>query len=138
MSDDIVLLIEDNANDVETMLLAFKQIKFPYKVMVARDGEQALECLLGSGSGAGHRRAAPILIILDLTLPKVSGLEVLRRLREDPVLKRIVVIVLTSSDEEAHRLEAESLGVNLYFRKPAGLEDVIANAKRIAHLLEFS
>lgn len=130
-----VLLVEDSADDVAATLAAVRQLRFPHRVDVARDGLEALDYLMGTGAWAGQGRAVPLLIILDLSLPRLGGLELLRRIRRDPKLRPVVVIVLTGSEEESARLEAKELGASFYFRKPEGLEATLENVRRIADLL---
>lgn len=131
--EPFVLLVEDNADDVELALLAFQQEAFPYKIMVARDGQQALDFLFGAGEYAGRdRNETPLLVILDIKMPRVGGLEVLRAMRGDPRLSEVKAVVLTSSDEERDRAEAEDLGAFLYLRKPMsflGLREIVGRLK---------
>jgi two-component system response regulator len=118
MNKKIILLVEDNPDDEELTLRAFKQTQIPSRVIIARDGVEALDYLFGTGSYA-HRELSelPQLILLDLKLPKVTGLEVLQRLRANPPTQFIPVIVLTSSNEENDILSAYRLGANSYVRK---------------------
>lgn len=114
-----ILLIEDNPDDVELTLHAFKQFKISNRVHVLRDGAEALDFLFGRGAHA-QRDAAdwPKVILLDLKLPRVDGLEVLRRIREDPRTRPIPVVILTSSREERDIVEGYRLGVNSFIQKP--------------------
>jgi two-component system response regulator len=114
-----ILLVEDNPNDEELTLRAFKKNNILNQVVVARDGVQALEYLFAGGAYQGRDlRVMPQVILLDLKLPKVDGLEVLRRLRADERTKLLSVIILTSSSEEQDIIAGYSLGANSYVRKP--------------------
>ena len=118
-----ILLVEDNPNDVELTLHAFKKYKLANRIHVVRDGAEALDFLFAEGLYAGrdvnHR---PKVILLDLKLPKVDGLEVFKRVKADPRTKTIPVVVLTSSGEERDIVESYNLGVNSYIRKPVDFE----------------
>ena len=125
MTEDSVeiLLVEDNPNDVELTLHAFKKHNFANPIEVVRDGAEALEFIFCTGAYA-HRRIenGPKVILLDLKLPKVDGLEVLRRVKADPRTRLIPVVVLTSSREERDIVESYALGVNSYIVKPVNFE----------------
>ena len=113
-----ILLVEDNPDDEALTLRALKK-HMPHSVMVARDGAEALDYLLGTGCYAEREQGpSPILILLDLKLPKVNGLEVLRRVREDGRTRSIPVIIFTSSTEEQDIFDSYRLGANSYIRKP--------------------
>ena len=119
MSDKIILLIEDNPDDEELTILALKESNILNEVIVARDGAEALEYLYGTGKYNGRDPSRlPQIILLDLKLPKMGGLEVLQRLRSDPLTQLIPVVVLTSSSEEEDILTSYRLGANSYVRKP--------------------
>ena len=136
MSDQTVLLVEDNSNDVDLTLLAFKEVEFTHQVVVARDGTEALDYLFGRGKFASRDKAnTPVLVLLDLKMPKIGGIEVLRKMRADPLLKKIIVVVLTSSNEEREKTEALELGTNLYFRKALDFDGSVATARQIATLI---
>ena len=112
-----IMLVEDNPDDVELTLLAFKKYNLSNDIMVARDGEEALDILFRRREEtAGQQR--PDLILLDLKLPRVDGLEVLRQIRSHPETQLIPVVVLTSSREEKDVIESYRLGVNSYLCKP--------------------
>jgi CheY-like chemotaxis protein len=114
-----ILLVEDNPNDVELTLLAFQKANVKNRIRVAFDGAQALEYLLGAGRRPQEKfRNRPQLILLDLNLPKVNGLEVLRRIRADKYTRTIPVIVLTASQKSQEMLESKRLGVEFYIVKP--------------------
>jgi two-component system, response regulator len=131
-----VLVVDDSDNDVALLKFAFDEIKFPYNVEVARDGQEAIDYLWATGQFAARDRTqSPVLVILDLKMPRVGGIEVLRRMREDKQLKHVVVMILTSSDEEKDKAEGLRLGVDLYVRKPADFEDYVGIAKRVAELI---
>ncbi|HEX2056069.1 MAG TPA: response regulator [Nitrospiraceae bacterium] len=120
MSDRIdILLVEDNPEDVELTLRAFRKTNLPSAVHVARDGEEALECLFGTGRYKDRSPCSQTrMILLDLKLPKIDGLEVLQRCKSDPRTSRIPVVMLTSSREERDIAESYKLGVNSYVIKP--------------------
>lgn len=111
-----ILLVEDNPSDVDLTLYAFKKHNLSNRIVVAADGEQALELLIGTR--AAELGQQPALVLLDLKLPKIDGLEVLRRVRADERTRRLAIVVLTSSDEEQDLLQSYDLGVNSYVRKP--------------------
>jgi len=117
-----ILLVEDNPTDLELALHTFKQHGFAHRVEVARDGAEALALVFGSDSGQPRVRA-PRVILLDLHLPKISGLEVLQRLKADPQTRPIPVVVLTSSRENNDLTEAYRLGANSYIVKPVDFEE---------------
>jgi two-component system response regulator len=115
----VILLVEDNPDDEELTLLAFKQGNIVNEVIVAHDGAEALDYLFATGQYAGRDPSRlPQLVLLDLKLPKLDGLEVLRRLRADPRTQLIPVVVLTSSSEEEDVVASYRLGANSYVRKP--------------------
>ncbi len=119
MTAKIILLVEDNQDDEELALMALKKGQVANEVVVARDGVEALDYLFGTGSYAGRDVGAlPQLMLLDLKLPKVDGLEVLRRVRADPRTRRLPVVILTSSREEEDLIQGYDLGANSYVRKP--------------------
>jgi two-component system, response regulator len=113
MSEKVILLVEDNPDDEALMRRAFRQSKLANQIEVARDGAEALAQLLGP-----ERRPLPTLVILDLKLPKVDGLEVLRQVRAAERTRTLPVVVLTSSREEQDLIESYRLGANSYVRKP--------------------
>ncbi len=119
MEHNPILLVEDNPDDEALTLRAFKMNNIVNKVIVAHDGVEALDFLFGEGAYAGRDPSIqPQLVLLDLKLPKIDGLEVLRRIRSDERTKRLVVVVLTSSSEEKDIVTSYDLGANSFIRKP--------------------
>ncbi len=118
-----ILLVEDNPSDIELTLLALQHHKLANRIHVTRDGEEALDFLFRRGAYA-HRaeNGQPRLVLLDLKLPKVNGLEVLAEIKKDPVLRTIPVVVLTSSREDRDLTESYQLGVNSYIQKPVDFD----------------
>ncbi len=119
MSDRVILLVEDNSDDEVLAVRALKKSNLMNGVVVAHDGVEALDYLFGVGTYAGRDLAVqPGVILLDLKLPRLDGLEVLRRLRSDERTRRLPVVVLTSSKEQQDLLQSYGLGANSYIRKP--------------------
>jgi CheY-like chemotaxis protein len=119
VDDKIILLVEDNADDEALTLRALKKNNIRNEVIIARNGAEALDFLFGAGACAGRDlRVMPTVILLDLKLPKIDGLEVLRRIRADERTKLLSVVILTSSKEEQDLINSYSLGANSYIRKP--------------------
>ncbi len=119
MSAKIILLVEDNQDDEELAMLALKKGNVANEVVVARDGAEALDYLFATGDYVGRAVSdLPQLVLLDLKLPKIDGLEVLRRLRADPRTRRLPIVILTSSKEEEDILRGYDFGANSYVRKP--------------------
>ncbi len=115
----VILLVEDNGSDEKLTLLAFKQCGVANEVVVVRDGAEALEYLHGSGKSSSKvANVLPSIVLLDLKLPKVDGLEVLRRIRTDERTKLLPVIILTASKEDEDIARSYALGANAYVRKP--------------------
>jgi two-component system response regulator len=130
-TDRIILLVEDNPDDEALTLRALRKHKVANEVHVERNGADALAFLLGE-AGADHAPGPlPALVLLDLKLPKLDGVEVLRRLRGDPRTRRVPVVVLTSSAEERDRAETYDLGVNSYIRKPVDFEQFSEAVRQI-------
>jgi CheY-like chemotaxis protein len=129
----IILLVEDNPDDAKLAMLALEKNGAAGKMVVVHDGAEALDYLFGAGAYAGRDMGImPSLILLDLKLPKVNGLEVLRRLRADPRTQIIPVVVLTSSHEEMDLIESYKLGCNSYLRKPVDFARFIADVGQVA------
>jgi two-component system response regulator len=128
----VILLIEDNSSDVDLTRRALEKGRIANEVVVARDGKQALDYLWGEGAHAGRDVSdLPAVTLLDLKLPKVPGLEVLRRVRADARTRRLPVVILTSSKEEQDLAAGYDLGANSYIRKPVDFEQF---TQAIAHL----
>jgi two-component system response regulator len=121
MSEKIILLVEDNPDDEELALLAFARNRIANAMIVVRDGQEALDYFFGTEGQ--EPRALPQVLLLDLKLPKVDGMEVLRRLRADPLTRRLPIVVLTSSREEEDLVRSYDLGANSYVRKPVDFEN---------------
>ncbi|WP_310425034.1 response regulator [Chamaesiphon sp. VAR_48_metabat_135_sub] len=118
-NNKVILLVEDNPDDEALAIRAFKRHHISNEVVVAHDGVEALDYLFGTGMYAGRDITnKPSVILLDLKLPKVDGLEVLRHLRADPNTRFLPVVVLTTSSEERDAIDSYSLGCNSYIRKP--------------------
>jgi len=117
-----ILYVEDDPSDIELTLLSFKDAGLTNSIHIARDGVEALDFLLCRGSHADRDFAAPRLVLLDLKLPKISGLEVLQVIRSDERTRTVPVVVLTSSREQRDLIESYKLGVNSYIQKPVDFE----------------
>lgn len=132
MKNKVILLVEDNPDDEELTLMALKKNNILNEVVVARDGEEALEYLLGEGPDSFLvRRIYPSLILLDLKLPKVDGLEVLQKVRADERTRLLPVVVLTSSKEDKDVFESYSLGCNSYVRKPVDFAHFVEATRQL-------
>jgi len=132
MTSKTILLVEDNPDDVELTLRALIKSNIKNEIVVANDGAEALDFLFGTGKYAGRNLAAmPAIILLDLKLPKIDGLEVLRRIRSNEHTKLLPVVILTSSKEEQDILNGYILGVNSYVRKPVDFNQF---AETVSHL----
>ena len=119
----IILLVEDNPDDEALTLRALKKNNIRNRIVVARNGVEALDYLFGTGTYKGRDLTAmPQLTLLDLNLPMIDGLEVLRRLRSDPRTRLLPVVILTSSNEEEDRINGYELGANSYVRKPVNFD----------------
>lgn len=123
MPNKVILLVEDNPDDEELTLLAFQKSNITNEVVVVRDGVEALAYLFGTGAYAGRDPGKlPMVVLLDLKLPKIDGLEVLRQVRSTPQTRLLPVVILTSSREEQDILHGYSLGANSYVQKPVDFE----------------
>jgi len=132
MDNKVILLVEDNPRDEALTMRALKKSNIANDVVVARDGVEALDYLFGTGAHAGRDMTViPQVVLLDLKLPKIDGLEVLRRMRADRRTKRLPVVVFTSSSEEEDMLGSYSLGANSYVRKPVEFEQFLEATKQL-------
>ncbi len=132
MDRTTILLIEDDPDDVELTLHAFQKNHMANEIVVASDGAEGLDYLFGTGKYAGRDAGEPpALILLDLQLPKIGGLEVLRKVREDERTKRIPVVILTSSDEEEDIVNGYDRGANSYLRKPVDFTEFMNSVKQL-------
>jgi two-component system, response regulator len=132
MSNGVILLVEDNPDDELLALRALRKNNVMNEVVVARDGVEALDYLFASGPHVGRDTSTmPRLILLDLKLPRVDGLEVLRRLRSDERTKLLPVVILTSSKERKDMLEGYGLGANSYVRKPVNFEQFVGAVEQL-------
>ena len=126
-----ILLAEDSANDVELTLAALGEHNLANEVIVVRDGAEAWDYLTCQGQFAGRAAGNPAVVLLDIKMPKVDGLEVLRRMRSDAELKSVPAVILTSSREERDLLEGYKLGVNAYVVKPVDFREFIGAVKSL-------
>jgi two-component system response regulator len=132
MNDNVILLVEDNPDDEALTLRALKKNNIVNQVIVAHDGAEALEYLFGTGKYSGRNPyLIPQVALLDLKLPKVDGLEVLRQLRADERTKLLPVVILTSSNEEQDRFRGYDLGANSYVRKPVDFNKFIEAVRHL-------
>jgi CheY-like chemotaxis protein len=126
-----ILLVEDDPRDVELTLTALEEYNLANEVTVARDGQQALDYLYCKGEFSSRSSENPAVLLLDLKLPKVDGLEVLQKVKSDDRLKRIPVVVLTSSHEEVDMMRSYELGVNAYVVKPVDFHEFVNAVKEL-------
>jgi len=132
MNEIEILLVEDNPDDLEMSLHALRKAKIANRVQVARDGQEALDFIFCEGDFAGRKlENGPKVILLDLKLPKVDGLEVLKRIKSDPLTRKIPVVILTSSKEQSDVIESYDLGTNSYIVKPVSLDQFIAAVQNL-------
>ena len=127
-----ILLVDDSAHDVELTLDAFREERLVNQLVVARSGQEALDLLFGRTLGPdGKREPLPDLILLDVNMPRVDGLEVLRQIKSTPVLRRIPVIILTTSRGEGDRAMTYDTGANSYLVKPVSLDGMLEIVRKI-------
>jgi two-component system response regulator len=132
MPEKTILLVEDNPDDEMLTLRAFAKNKIKNEVVVARDGSEALDYLFAEGTYQGRDPTTlPQLVLLDLKLPKVDGLQVLRRLRADARTNLLPVVILTSSREDQDLIESYRLGANSYVRKPVNFDEFLEAARQL-------
>jgi CheY-like chemotaxis protein len=126
-----ILLVEDSANDIELILAALAENKLANEVVVVRDGEEALDYLYRRGIFQLRMEGHPVVVLLDLKLPKIDGLEVLAQLKSDPELRVIPVVMLTSSREEQDLIRSYNLGTNAYVVKPVDFHEFVDAIKNM-------
>ena len=132
MNDKIILLVEDNPDDVELTMRAFTKNNILNKVVVAKDGVEALDYLFGTGIHAGRDlKVMPVIVLLDLKLPRIDGMEVLKRMRQNELTKLIPVVILTSSSEEQDLINGYKFGANSYVRKPVAFDQFLDAVKQL-------
>jgi two-component system response regulator len=132
VANRVILLVEDNADDEKLTVRALKKHNVVNDIVVVRDGVEALDYLWGTGAYAGRNRSElPNVVLLDLKLPKLDGLEVLRRLRGNEGTKRLPVVVLTSSKEEQDLMSSYNLGANSYIRKPVDFNEFMEAVRQL-------
>ena len=129
---DEILLVEDNPDDVELTLRAFRKSKIANEIIVAHDGVEALDYLFATGAHAGRDNSRlPQLVLLDLKLPRLDGLQVLERIRGNPKTRLLPVVILTSSTEPPDLVTGYSLGANSYIRKPVDFQEFLLAVQRL-------
>lgn len=126
-----ILLVEDSEKDIELTLAALEECHLGNEVVVVRDGAEALDYLKHCGPFAGQDYGRPVVVLLDVKMPRIDGLEVLRRIRADPDLQRLPVVMLTSSREEQDLVSSYQLGVNAYVLKPVDFQQFVDSVKRL-------
>ncbi|MCK9620301.1 MAG: response regulator [Methylobacter sp.] len=132
MKNKVILLVEDNPDDEELTLHAFEKNNINNTIVVARNGAEALDYLFAMGIYAGRDpNDLPLVVLLDLKLPKIDGLEVLRRIRDNDLTQLLPVVLLTSSNEEEDRLKGYMLGANSYVRKPVDFDEFVRVAGQL-------
>ena len=128
----MILLVEDNADDEELTLRALRKHNISNEIVVARDGVEALDFLFGTGAHSGRDVSdLPELVLLDLKLPKLDGLEVLKRVRADPRTRLLPIVILTSSKEQQDIVNGYGFGANSYVRKPVDFEQFLDGVKQL-------
>jgi CheY-like chemotaxis protein len=132
MSQRPILLVEDNPDDVELTVMALAEAKITNQIVVAGNGVEALDYLFGTGGHAGRDASQqPVVVLLDIKLPLLNGIDVLKRMRDDPRTRRTPVVMLTSSAEESDINVTYDLGVNSYVRKPVDFENFLVAARQL-------
>ena len=126
-----ILLAEDSAQDIELTLAALEEHNLANEVVVVRDGAEALDYLYSRGTHANHPHGLPVVVLLDLKMPKVDGLEVLRVMKSDSALRSIPVVMITSSREEQDLIRSYHLGVNAYVVKPVDFQKFVESIKQV-------
>jgi len=129
---DEILLVEDNPDDVDLTLRAFRKSKIANEIIIARDGVEALDYLFATGQHAGRDNSSlPQLVLLDLKLPRLDGLQVLERIRANAKTRLLPVVILTSSTEQPDLVTGYSLGANSYIRKPVDFQEFLVAVRRL-------
>lgn len=132
MSSKTILLVEDNSDDVELTVLALKEAKITNPVVVVRNGVEALDYLFATGAHAGRdAHDQPVVVLLDIKLPLLDGMDVLARMRAEELTRRTPVVMLTSSSEQTDILRTYDLGANSYVRKPVEFEGFVTAARQL-------
>jgi two-component system response regulator len=132
MKSKVILLVEDNPDDVKLTLRALKKSNILNEVVVAQDGVEAVDYLFGNGKYAGRdTKTLPQVVLLDLKMPRMDGLEVLQRIRTDARTKILPVVVLTTSSEDRDRVESYKLGANSYIRKPVDFDQFVGAVQNL-------
>lgn len=132
MSSKTILLVEDNSDDVELTVMALKEAKVTNPVAIARNGVEALDYLFGTGAHAGRdAHDQPVVVLLDIKLPLLDGMDVLKRMRAEELTRRTPVVMLTSSSEQTDILRTYDLGANSYVRKPVEFEGFVTAARQL-------
>jgi CheY-like chemotaxis protein len=126
-----ILLVEDDPNDAKLTVMALTENHLANEIVITRDGEEALDFLYRRGAHESREAGNPIVVLLDLKLPKVDGLEVLKQVKSDPDLRTIPVVMLTSSHEERDLIRSYDLGTNAYVTKPVGFEELVESVKKV-------
>ncbi|MET0340645.1 MAG: response regulator [Polyangiales bacterium] len=126
-----VLLVEDSPNDAKLTLAAFEESGLANRVVWVKDGQEALDYLQAEGAYAGHTDGMPVVVLLDLKLPKLDGLQVLEAVKRDPVLRTIPIVMLTSSNQEIDLARSYGAGANAYVVKPVGFAEFVSALREL-------